>query len=343
MLRFCLTFLFSLFICEQTAHAYEFQKVSHMFDLLQTEYSECADFKQIAIDSNRSLSLYDPQIKVYYSDTKAFLYYKKQLIEQFILPVESSSSLWKNFVTNVLRSALKSSPLLKQRVSELETAVLERMSKNLDKYSRFESNFTKQASLEATLKQNSLYVKMTSIVGGQAEMLQQIIKQYPDIDGIILDLRDNHGGKFSEALKITDLFLDNALIACSQEKNHAKRYYTSHAGDILDGKPIAVLTNEFTASAAEVVVSALKEQDRAVLIGAKTYGKSSIQQVHSIGDKILYLTHGQFYAPSGKNIGHIGVKPQICTAVDNQCIHSDSSNLEKDITVALEFIKSHIS
>ena len=343
MYRFYLTFLLSLFIYGQTAQAYEFQQMSHVFDLLQTEYSGCADFKQIAIAGNHSLSSYDPQIKVYYSDTKAFLYYKKKLIDQFILPEESSSPLWKNFVADVFHSALEYSPLLKKHQSELETKVVECMLQNLDKYSRFENKLTKQASLVTTLKHNSLYVKLTSFTDGQAAALKQIIEQYPNIDGIILDLRDNHGGKFSEALKIADLFLDSALITYSQEKNRTKRYYTSHAGDVLNGKPIAILTNEFTASAAEVVVIALKEQSRAVLIGAKTYGKNSIQQVHSIGGKILYLTHGQFYSPSGKDISHVGVKPQICTTTDSQCAHSDPANLEKDIAIALEFIKNHIS
>ena len=343
MFKFCSTLFLTLIFYGNVACAHEFQKIYRLFDLLQNEYSENANLKQASFTSNRVLSLYDSRIRLYYSDTKAFLYYNNQLVSQFILPTESTSPLWKNFTIDVFNKSLEKSSSLKESVSKLETTVLEHISQNLDKYSRVENNSIQPTSLEATLKHNTLYVKLSSFVDGQALILQQIIEQYPDIDGVILDLRGNRGGKFGEALKITDLFLDSAIITYSQEKNRPRRYYTSHSGDILCGKPLAVLTNEFTASAAEIVVTALKEQSRAILIGTKTYGKNSIQQMHSIGNKTLYLTSGHFYSPSGKNINNIGIEPEICTALDKQCLHSDSANPEKDIMVALEFIKNHIS
>ncbi len=343
MTRFCLILSFTLLVNLNAAWAHEFSRIDHFFDLLAEEYVEKADFKQISLNSSKSLTQFDSQIKIYRTDKDIFLYHKNKLIFSFSLPIDNTPDLWKQFMHELLNAALKNSPLLNKQALEVETTLLENMTKHLDEYSRIDDYSSPKNSFEATLRNNSLYIKLISFANGQAESIKQIISQYPNIDGIILDLRGNHGGKFSEAIKITDLFLDNALITFSQEKNRPKRFYTSHPGDVLKGKPIAILTNEYTASAAEIVATALNEQSRAVLIGAKTYGKSSIQHVHQLNDKVLYLTSGYFYSPSGKNINHIGIRPEICTTLDKQCLHSDLTNPEKDITIALEFIKNTVS
>lgn len=343
MIRFCFILCLTLLIKLNSAWAYDFPQINHFFDLLADEYTEKVDFKQISLSSYQTLTKYDSQITISTNNTKVFLYHQNNLVSQFSLPIDNNPLLWKQFTTNLLTAALENSSLLNVKVSEMETALLKIMAKHLDKYSRIENYTANKDSFEATLKNNSLYIKLASFTNGQAESLKQIIEQYPNLDGIILDLRGNHGGQFNEAIKITDLFLDNALITFSQEKNRPKRFYTSHPGDILKGKPIAILTDEHTASAAEIVATALNEQSRAVLIGAKTYGKSSIQHIHQLNNQILYLTSGYFYTPSGQSINHVGVKPQICTALDSQCLHSDLTNPEKDITVALEFIKNNVS
>ena len=158
---------------------------------------------------------------------------------------------------------------------------------------------------------------------------------------MIFDLRECRGGSFNEALRTADLFLDSTIIAYSQGKDNQKRYYTATPGDILKGKPIAVLTGRTTASAAELVAAALSEQSRATLIGTRTYGKNSIQSTYRIKDRILFLTSGHFYTPSGKSLEKDGLTPHICTRIIYSCISSDSTNSAKDIQIAINLIKKN--
>lgn len=102
-----------------------------------------------------------------------------------------------------------------------------------------------------------------------------------------------------------------------------------------------MLTGRITASAAELVAAALSEQSRATLIGTRTYGKNSIQSTYRIKDRILFLTSGHFYTPSGKSLEKDGLTPQICTGINNSCISPDSTNSAKDIQIAINLIKKN--
>lgn len=103
-----------------------------------------------------------------------------------------------------------------------------------------------------------------------------------------------------------------------------------------------MLTGRITASAAELVAAALSEQSRATLIGTRTYGKNSIQSTYRIKDRILFLTSGHFYTPSGKSLEKDGLTPQICTGINNSCISPDSTNSAKDIQIAINLIKKEL-
>ncbi len=134
-----------------------------------------------------------------------------------------------------------------------------------------------------------------------------------NVRGYVIDLRNNPGGLLSEAVAVADAFIEEGEIVSTRGRNleQAERV-NAEAGDLAEGKPIVVLINEGSASASEIVAGALQDQRRAVLIGAKTFGKGSVQTVMRLGEKgALKLTTARYYTPSGRSIQALGIEPDI--------------------------------
>jgi len=131
--------------------------------------------------------------------------------------------------------------------------------------------------------------------------------------GYILDLRNNPGGLLSQAVKISDFFLDDGEIVSTRgRKSRENRKFFAKKGDRIKGKPLIVLINNGSASAAEIVAGALQDQKRAVLLGENTYGKGSVQSIIPLRNKgAIRLTISKYYLPSGKSISEVGVTPDI--------------------------------
>ncbi|MBO5038022.1 MAG: hypothetical protein J6C85_00995 [Alphaproteobacteria bacterium] len=325
------------------AFAYEFNKIDTFFNLLEQNYTVKTDLKSLVVKGCAGLSKFDDNLKLYASDSKAFLYRKQNLIATFDFPQNENLEQWKYLLCDIYSTAAKYSSNLSQNGSEFENDILNLMAHHLDKYSRLDVSASPTPVLNTSVQNNILYVRSQNFYDGFTDDLKKLIYTNPDIEGLILDLRDNHGGSFNEALKTADLFLDGALITYRIEKNtQRQKFYTADKGDILTNKPIVILTSEHTASAAEIVVAALSEQSRATLIGTKTYGKGSIQKVHNFAKETLYLTSGYFYSPSGKTINESGIFPQICTGINHGCNFSDQTNPKKDILTAINFIKKNL-
>ena len=131
--------------------------------------------------------------------------------------------------------------------------------------------------------------------------------------GYILDLRNNPGGLLSQAVRISDFFLDDGEIVSTRgRKSRENRKFFAKKGDRIKGKPLIVLINNGSASAAEIVAGALQDQKRAVLLGEATYGKGSVQSIIPLRNKgAIRLTISKYYLPSGKSISEVGVSPDI--------------------------------
>ena len=131
--------------------------------------------------------------------------------------------------------------------------------------------------------------------------------------GYILDLRNNPGGLLSQAVRISDFFLDDGEIVSTRgRKSRENRKFFAKKGDRIKGKPLIVLINNGSASAAEIVAGALQDQKRAVLLGETTYGKGSVQSIIPLRNKgAIRLTISKYYLPSGKSISEVGVTPDI--------------------------------
>ncbi|WP_299665271.1 S41 family peptidase [uncultured Ruegeria sp.] len=134
-----------------------------------------------------------------------------------------------------------------------------------------------------------------------------------NVNGIVLDLRNNPGGLLTQAIKVSDAFLDEGEIVSTRGRNPEDgERFNATAGDLTGGKPIVVLINGGSASASEIVAGALQDHHRAIVVGTKSFGKGSVQTVMPIrGDGAMRLTTSRYYTPSGRSIQALGVSPDI--------------------------------
>ncbi|MFL2812709.1 MAG: S41 family peptidase [Paracoccaceae bacterium] len=134
-----------------------------------------------------------------------------------------------------------------------------------------------------------------------------------NVSGFIIDLRNNPGGLLSEAISVSNMFLNQGEIVSTRGRNNgqAKRYSASK-GDLAESKPIVVLINGGSASASEIVAGALQDHKRAVILGTKSFGKGSVQSVIPLGENgAMRLTTARYYTPAGRSIQALGVVPDI--------------------------------
>jgi carboxyl-terminal processing protease len=133
------------------------------------------------------------------------------------------------------------------------------------------------------------------------------------LKGLVLDMRDNPGGVLEAAVAVADAFLDSGVIVTARGRTADSKFeMDATPGDVLNGAPIVVLVNGGSASAAEIVAGALKDQHRAKLMGRTTFGKGSVQTIIPLSDdRAVKLTTSLYYTPSGVSINHRGIAPDI--------------------------------
>jgi len=136
------------------------------------------------------------------------------------------------------------------------------------------------------------------------------------VSGIVLDLRNNPGGLLTEAIKVSDAFLEKGEIVSTRGRNvQDGERFNATPGDLAEGKPIVVLINGGSASASEIVAGALQDHRRAIVVGTKSFGKGSVQTVMPLrGGGAMRLTTSRYYTPSGRSIQALGVSPDIVVA-----------------------------
>ena len=177
------------------------------------------------------------------------------------------------------------------------------------------------------------YIRLTSFNENSADQIKNKIKEFnkkKDLRGYILDLRNNPGGLLSQAIKISDFFLENGeIVSTKGRKKLENRKWFAKKGDIIRGKPLIVMTNYGSASASEIVAGALKDNKRAIVLGEHSYGKGSVQSIIPLKNKgALRLTISKYYLPSGKSISEVGVMPdiEIEEGSENFVINTETDN-----------------
>ena len=166
------------------------------------------------------------------------------------------------------------------------------------------------------LEKNIGYIRLTSFNENSGKQIKEKIKDLENNNNVkayILDLRNNPGGLLSQAIKITDFFLNNGeIVSTKSRKKSENRKWFAKKGDLTNGKTLIVLINYGSASASEIVAGALKDHKRAILLGENSYGKGSVQSIIPLkNDGAIRLTVAKYYLPSGKSISEVGVSPDI--------------------------------
>jgi len=183
------------------------------------------------------------------------------------------------------------------------------------------------------------YIKLSQFQEKTSEELVKAIEALESgnksqLNGLILDLRNNPGGLLTQAVEVADEFIDEGLIVSvkGRVEDQSTEYYATKK-DNTPGYPIVVLVNKGSASASEVVAEALQDKKRAIILGTKTFGKGSVQSIIKLDDGSgLKLTTAKFYAPSGRSINQVGVIPDV--------IVEDSQGKDLQLERAKELIKS---
>ncbi len=182
-------------------------------------------------------------------------------------------------------------------------------------------------------KKNIGYLRLKAFNENSDKQFFDIIKKYENKNkpvGYIIDLRNNPGGLLTQAISITDFFLEDGEIVSTKGRNRSEtRKFFARSGDGINGKPIIVLINNGSASASEIFAGALKDHKRAIILGESTYGKGSVQSIIPLKNGGgIRLTISKYFLPSGKSISEVGVSPdiEIQEGDENFRINSETDN-----------------
>ncbi len=187
------------------------------------------------------------------------------------------------------------------------------------------------------------YLRLTSFNENSGNQIKDKIKEFKKnkkIKNYILDLRNNPGGLLSQAIKISDFFLDSGeIVSTKSKRKYESRKWFAKKGDILKGETIVVLINNGSASASEIVAGALKDHKRAILIGENSYGKGSVQSIIPLkNDGAIRLTVSKYYLPSGKSISEVGVSPDIEIAESSDENFKFNTETDNQLNFALKLL-----
>ncbi len=189
-------------------------------------------------------------------------------------------------------------------------------------------------SVKSDLLENNIgYIRLTSFNENSGIQIKKRIKELENkkkVKSYILDLRNNPGGLLSQAINISDFFLNNGeIVSTKSRKSSENKKWFANQGDLTNGKALIVLINYGSASASEIVAGALKDHKRAILIGENSYGKGSVQSIIPLKNNgAIRLTVAKYYLPSGKSISEVGVSPdiEIIEETDNFKIKTKTDN-----------------
>ncbi len=193
-------------------------------------------------------------------------------------------------------------------------------------------------------EKNIGYVRLKSFNENSDNQFLKSIKKFEKnnkIKGYVIDLRNNPGGLLTQAINITDFFLDDGeIVSTKGRKVSESRKFFARRGDEIRGKPMVVMINSGSASAAEILAGALKDHKRAIILGENSYGKGSVQSIIPLRNGGgMRLTISKYYLPSGKSISEVGVTPDIVVEETNDDFEMNSEN-DNQLNYAIKLFNS---
>jgi len=335
-----------------TAHAGINNEFENLYDIIEREYVEDFDAEKFSFAALDGLSDIDNNIKITARLKDFYFYYGKNIIKIFPKPLENSISSWAALTAEIAEFAKSRSENLKLKDFMIFDVMAEHGFTTLDKYSKYypsledADNIKIQKYFGSRMIGDILYIKLKTFNKLTFKKLKDELLKNQFARALILDLRGNKGGLISEALKIADLFLEkgSVIVSTKSKNNDSTHLYTAQTADIWQDKPIIVLVDGETASSAEILSAALKEQHRALLIGSQTFGKGTVQSLKILSeDKGFSLTNTYYFTPSDISVNKIGIEPDICLAKsENGCLKQNREKIDTDIDEALKQIEQYL-
>lgn len=188
------------------------------------------------------------------------------------------------------------------------------------------------------------YLRITSFSSQASDGVKKAIGKFREevgekLQGVIIDLRNNPGGLLDQAVKISDMFLEQGEIVSTRSRQvEDTSRFNARKGDLTNGLPLVVLINGGSASASEIVAGALQDHKRAILLGTRSFGKGSVQTIIPLSTQgAMRLTTARYYTPSGRSIQAVGIEPDIVVELANiESLASKPTTREADLRGALE-------
>lgn len=188
------------------------------------------------------------------------------------------------------------------------------------------------------------YLRITSFNAQAADGVKKAVAKFKEeigeqLQGVILDLRNNPGGLLDQAVSVSDIFLDKGEIVSTRSRRlDETSRYNARSGDLTEGLPLIVLINGGSASASEIVAGALQDHSRAILLGTKSFGKGSVQAIIPLSEQgAMRLTTARYYTPSGRSIQAVGIEPDIVVELAKiETISTPKARSEADLRGALD-------
>lgn len=315
--------IFTTFVAGQS-YAGDLELLTAAYKTVDTQYLGDVSAGQFAAWSIYGLQDMDKNVRVANESGHVTIYYKSKPYRSFVVPKDEHDALaWAKLARKAIKDMRKISPLIKSKDFEAPDRLLKAGIKKLDKASQYYSNLLKEEPKKAPfsrdyaermLDNNILYMKIGTFNQYTRSSIVRSLNDNSNIKGIIIDLRMSPGGMLSEALAVADLFLDSGIIVSTKGRlSNSAVYYRANDKAMIKNVPIVVIVDGGTASAAEVIAAALKEQGLAAIIGTRTIGKGTVQNIVNLPDNNqMLLTNAYYFTPSGAEINNIGLTPDIC-------------------------------
>lgn len=267
----------------------------------------------------------DKNIHIIPGQKTVTVYYKGKIHKVYSRPTdEKNAQKWAQYTDFLMTELKKISPELEHKDFELVDVMLYNGVKNFSKDMKYYPALEvgqKQEKIEpyaASLQDNGiLYIRLGTINDYTAEEFKKTLQEYQDPKGVIIDLRGNKGGYLKSALEIADSFLNRGMMIFTfgRDTGGERKVYNATEGEYYKGKPIAILVDGETASAAEVIVAALQRNNRAAIIGSQTYGKGTVQNIYALENgSFIALTTERFLGFAKEAIDGSGIRPDICSS-----------------------------
>ena len=299
------------------------------------------------------------------SNNEISIYFNQSIKRTVQLSEKKDASSFAELTTDLILQLQEESNNLKDKTSNaIYSVFLDHAILTLDEYTRYlppsdlqtkgtYQSIQKQTKLnnsnELSVRENIRVIKISSFVSGTSELIKKQIQAIKDNEknpnkGIIIDLRNNRGGRLDEAVAAANLFITEGTILKTQGRNpDANQHYIATPDSTDQNIPLVILINNITASAAEVLAAAINDHDKGLLLGTHSYGKGSVQRVRYLPNKgKLNITWKELFTPQGFSFTKFAVSPKLCTANRGKISQQDPSTLIKLIKLKINENKAEL-